>query len=485
MTIGESAWARGRLDGRRGPSRLLFGSMFEDASIELAAFAPGGRVFCIASAGCTAMKLAPHHPVVAVDINPVQLAYAARRFAGAARARGRADHVMAVGRVLVSVAGWRRSRLRAFLDLEDPSEQAAFWRRHLDTPRFRFALDALLSVASLRIAYAPRLLDFLPRHLAAVMRARMERGFSRHPNRANPYARELLLGDSPDEGPPVEAKTVRLVHSDAAAYLERSPAGSFDGFSLSNILDGADESYARRLFAAVRGAAAPGAVVVRRSFAEADPAATTNRAAEDRAMIWGLVDVRPASALEDSKEARRSLASLGRSSWAGSAGVAPRSASLGAGETSVVTRTTFAAPRESVWDRLTLYEQVATRPPFHLRALLPTPIRAEGRMAVVGDEAKCSYHDGHLVKRVTRVIPGRSFEFEVVEQNLVLGGGIRLEGGSYTMHGLRDGLTEVALTTRFVSPRRPRWLWSWLEEALCHSFHRHILDAMRHGKGRV
>ena len=45
-------------------------------SIELDAFRPGGRILCIASAGCTAMKLAPDHEVVAVDINPIQLAYA-------------------------------------------------------------------------------------------------------------------------------------------------------------------------------------------------------------------------------------------------------------------------------------------------------------------------------------------------------------------------------------------------------------------------
>lgn len=297
VAVAETAWERGRFDARSGPSKLLFGRMYEDASIELGAFAPGGRIFCIASAGCTAMKLAPRHEVVAVDINPVQLAYAARRFAGVRGVRGSAERVMAFGRAFAPLAGWWPSKVRAFLDLDDTSEQVEFWRRHLDTRRFRAALGVLLSATALRAVYAPRFLGFLPRQLAAVMRGRMERAFSRHPNRTNPHARALLLGELSNEPPPPEARKIRLVHVDAAAYLEREPAGSFDGFTLSNILDGADADYERRLFAAVKHAAAPGAVVVRRSFGEVRGVLPTNHAAEDRAMLWGVVDVRPAAAL--------------------------------------------------------------------------------------------------------------------------------------------------------------------------------------------
>jgi S-adenosylmethionine:diacylglycerol 3-amino-3-carboxypropyl transferase len=291
-----TAWETGRLDSGRGPPRVLFGRMYEDPAIERAAFAPGGRVFCIASAGCTAMSLAPHHDVVAVDINPAQLDYAAQRIAGAPMVRGTAEHLMRLGRALLPLAGWGHPALRTFLDLDDPATQREFWKARLDTRRFRGGLDALLSVTSLRAAYAPRLLASLPDRFGAVMRARMERCFGTHPNRTNPWARALLAGEWTDEPPPPEARAIRLVQSDAAAFLEQSPPGSFDGFTLSNILDGADDAYRRRLLHAVVRSAAPGAMVVLRSFGEPAGDLLSNRAADDRSILWGIVDVRPASA---------------------------------------------------------------------------------------------------------------------------------------------------------------------------------------------
>lgn len=289
--VTDTVWKHGRFDAGRGPGTLLFGRMYEDASIELEAFRPGGRIMCIASAGCTAMALAPQHAVVAVDINPVQLAYAARRFAGGASEPGAAERFMAMARSFAPLLGWRRSRLAAFLELGDLSEQTAYWRRHLDTPRFRAAFDSLLSLAALRRVYATRFLDFLPPRFGSVLRHRMARCFALHPNRANPYAQALLLGERPGEPPSPQAKDIRLVHADAAEFLEREPAGSFTGFALSNILDGASALYRARLIAAVRRAAAADAQVVLRSFREAPGTLTTNRADSDRAMLWGIVDV--------------------------------------------------------------------------------------------------------------------------------------------------------------------------------------------------
>ncbi|MEJ1963622.1 MAG: DUF3419 family protein [Gammaproteobacteria bacterium] len=293
-----NVWERGRFDARDGPGNILFGRMYEDASVELSAFEHRSRVFCIASAGCTAMALAPHHDVVAVDINPVQLAYAERRFAGHDSTRGSAERLMAFGRSFAPLLGWWPTRIRAFLELQYPAEQIAYWRQHLDTTRFRVAMDRLLSLAALRAVYAAPLLDFLPSRLGAVLRARMARCFALHPNRENPYARALLLGELPDASPPPEARDIRLIHADAAHFLEQQPRGSFDGFALSNILDGADAAYRRRLFAAVKHAAAPDARMVLRSFGEPPATLATNHAADDRAMLWGIVDVRAVMNLE-------------------------------------------------------------------------------------------------------------------------------------------------------------------------------------------
>jgi S-adenosylmethionine:diacylglycerol 3-amino-3-carboxypropyl transferase len=297
-TAPETAWESGRFNARPGPHKLLFGRMYEDAAIELRAFPPGGHLFCIASAGCTAMKLAARHQVVAVDINPVQLAYVKRRLASAAVQLGSADRILAFLRALGPLAGWSRRRVRAFMDLDNPAEQILYWHRHLDTRRFRAAFDLLFSRPALRSMYSASFLDRLPPNFGAVMRGRMERCFTLHSNRTNPYARALFLGEiSCSNEEATERGEIQLVCADAAAFLERQPAGSFTGFSLSNILDGANPTYERRLVAAVQRAAAPGALAVLRSFREPASLMQSNHATEDRSMLWGIVEIRPANTL--------------------------------------------------------------------------------------------------------------------------------------------------------------------------------------------
>jgi phytoene synthase len=145
----------------------------------------------------------------------------------------------------------------------------------------------------------------------------------------------------------------------------------------------------------------------------------------------------------------------------------------------VVTTMSFAAPPAQLWKRLVFYEEIDARPPLHVRLMLPAPVATVGSKSRVGDEAKCLYDGGHLIKRVTRLDPCVEYRFEIAEQALEVGGGIRLLGGSYSFRELPGGGTEIALTTRYHAGRRPRWLWRRIEAAVCHAFHRHILASMR------
>lgn len=262
--------------------------MYEDCSLELAVFEPGGRVFCIASAGCTALALAERgDDVTAVDLNPAQVKYVNARAKGAPVREGRADQGFRRLRRLGVLVGWSRPTLERFCALDDPGDQLRFWRDRLDTRRLRTALAAFLRPLVLRRLFAQPFVDVLPSRFDRALHARLERGFARHANRDNPYAAQLLLGRR--RAP--QASTLTVAQGDAAEFLERCARGSFHAFSLSNVLDGATERYGERLLAAVHHAAAPGAVAILRSFGQPQREDEARRAAAERSLIWGSVRV--------------------------------------------------------------------------------------------------------------------------------------------------------------------------------------------------
>jgi len=287
-------WQRGRLDARRGKPRLLFGQMYEDWDIEAEVLPASGRVFCIASAGSTSVALAARGlAVTAVDINPAQVDYVRARLNGAAPRAGMADRFFAAGRRFLPLMGLRRSKIRQFLELADPSAQVRFWRARLDTARFQAALAVAINPLALRTIYSSTFVRVLPKRFDRIIQARLERCWARHPNRTNPYAWRFFLGTDPPDysAPTLAAERIELVCADAAAYLESCPPASFIGFSLSNILDGTEPAYGERLMAAVRRSARAGAVVVLRSFMEPPPGESTEWAARDRSMLWGRLTV--------------------------------------------------------------------------------------------------------------------------------------------------------------------------------------------------
>ncbi len=145
----------------------------------------------------------------------------------------------------------------------------------------------------------------------------------------------------------------------------------------------------------------------------------------------------------------------------------------------VVTAMKVRAAAAQVWESLVFYEGIKEAPPLYLRLLLPRPIRTEGAKAAVGDQALCLYEGGNLVKRVTLIDSNRRYEFTVVQQNLIVGGGVQLSGGSYSLHEVGRGHTRLLITTRYTSHNRPRWLARPIEDAVCHLFHRHLLTSIR------
>jgi len=277
---------------------LLFGRMYEDPAVELAAFPRGGQVFCIASAGCTALALSARgDTVTAVDLNPTQIDYVRARLATGAVRRGRVDLAYAAGRRLLPLTGLTPRVLRAFLELDDPMHQARLWRDRIDAPLFRLLLDVALSRSVLRLTPVRRFVDVLPPRFGAVIRERFERGVSRHPNSTNHFIWRQLLGQLPPgfhDPSPIGA--IKLVHAEALAYLERQPVSTFDGFSLSNICDGADEKFRSRLLAAMRQCARPGARYVLRSFSAAQSEAEARNASTDRSHLWGRIVIGSADA---------------------------------------------------------------------------------------------------------------------------------------------------------------------------------------------
>jgi hypothetical protein len=284
-------WRLSALSRDAAGARLAFGRMHEDSGIERAAL--HGRIVCVASAGDVAFDLASDraNTVTAIDVNAAQVRYATRRLAGGPVRDGTADRLMALGR---RVVGWRDEQLRWFLALSDPDEQVAAWVKLFDTPRFR----ALLALALRPLG---RVVDGRGVPFDRAIRQRLARGFAAHSNGTNPYAPLLLLGAKPAppavETPP--AGRLELGHADIASYLEELPQASVDGFALSNIGDGAGAAYTRRLAAAVATAAAPGATVVMRSFAEPKTKTEDAAAARDRSFIWGRILIGSPAGLRD------------------------------------------------------------------------------------------------------------------------------------------------------------------------------------------
>jgi S-adenosylmethionine:diacylglycerol 3-amino-3-carboxypropyl transferase len=275
-------------------SKLLFGRMFEDWTLESSLFSPGGKVFCIASAGCTTLELAARgHLVDSVDINPAQARYIKERLSGAPYRDGVVDHHLRKARRFLSWIGLGGKKLETFLLMRDPAEQIHFWKTRLISNVHSRLLDIALSRLVLRFFQYEKSHRSLRAQFSRNIRQRLERSFSIHPNRTNIFAWRLLMDrEAPEQPAKVPITIVPSVRCDEAVhFLETCSPDYYDGFSLSNILAGAGEDYSKRLWNAVHRAARPGAVIVLRSFHEPRNDSESFWASQDRAMLWGRIIV--------------------------------------------------------------------------------------------------------------------------------------------------------------------------------------------------
>ncbi|HRX87570.1 MAG TPA: DUF3419 family protein [Phycisphaerae bacterium] len=295
VACAEKCWQKGRLDGGSEAARLIFGHMFEDPAIEAQVFDARARVFAIASAGCIALALARRGcAVTAVDVNPAQIAYVRQRSAGGPTRDGQVDRWMRRGRRLLPLLGWPRQRVMDFLNLANLALQRRIWSAQSSTLRWRGALRLLLDPRMLRRRYARGLLAAVPPRFDRVIQQRLLRGFGTHANRTNPFAWRLLRGTPLLPVEPPAARLANLLVADAVTFLQNCRPGSFDAFTLSNILDGASDTYAVDLRAAVGRAATPRAIVIARSFGLPRSAGEEQWARRDRSLLWGAITVQAA-----------------------------------------------------------------------------------------------------------------------------------------------------------------------------------------------
>jgi S-adenosylmethionine:diacylglycerol 3-amino-3-carboxypropyl transferase len=189
----------------------------------------------------------------------------------------------------------RERELRAFLALEDLGEQSRVWRERILTRRLRIFLRLALHPCALRLLYPRDLVGALPGRFDRAVLARFERTWSRHPNRDNRWAWRLLLDEEPPtratDPSPAAREGLEFRHADAEAYLGACAPATFDGISLSNVLDAMPESRGASLLAAASRAAKPGARIVIRRFAEPRHGSAAGWAARDRSPLWGAIDV--------------------------------------------------------------------------------------------------------------------------------------------------------------------------------------------------
>jgi hypothetical protein len=137
-----------------------------------------------------------------------------------------------------------------------------------------------------------------------------------------------------------------------------------------------------------------------------------------------------------------------------------------------------ATPAEA-WNAIMFYEEVKHNPPWLLYLALPKPQRSEGDLRKEGEVVRCFYDSGYLAKRISRVVPNRLVEFDVVEQKIGAERNVKLLGGSFEVEAVPGGGSLVVLKTRYQRTLEPTFLWEATERKVIHTLHGHVLEGIR------
>jgi hypothetical protein len=147
------------------------------------------------------------------------------------------------------------------------------------------------------------------------------------------------------------------------------------------------------------------------------------------------------------------------------------------GQINIRTSQVIDAPLAAAWAGVTTYEDVLRPPPLLLRLGLSRPLYSVGSMTHVGDIKTCVYDQGKLVKRITKVEPGKEIAFEVIHQSIERCSA-KLIGGSFQFEQISPNQTRVTLTTIYEPFLAPRFAWQPFEELSAHALHQHVLYGM-------
>ena len=245
--VAHELWASGTLGKKAGKSsRIVFGSVHEDAAIEVAVLRRVRETvekpvaFCIGSGGCTALSLLTQQPsqLHIVDINSAQVClielkiaalktlshqeivrcflrdarpfYARLQTHSSTRTQdfwdenrallphglNRCGLIEQLSRLIafglrLTFGARRVARMFAFQELE---KQRAYYRNSWDNWLWRAAFSVVLSKPMLRLLYAQGFTSQVPPHFARQMKSRADSVFTRFVTSKNPYLQQTFRG---------------------------------------------------------------------------------------------------------------------------------------------------------------------------------------------------------------------------------------------------------------------------------------------------